>query len=117
MTANGANSRIRNEVCVLQQDEMTSSPSLVSTPRGDAIQIVPQQNIPLENRPLQGPQQPTETAENTMPTGALDDNLLHTVQTFLIEEQNRYLMDLDQARPVVPTRRTPSPVRSRRGRS
>jgi len=55
MTANGASSRIRSEVHVLQQDGMTSSPSLVDTPREDAIQIIPQHNIPLKERPLLGP--------------------------------------------------------------
>jgi len=45
----------------------------------------------------------TETPEDTTPTGALVSNLLRTVQrqTSLIEEQNRRLMDLEQARPLV----------------
>jgi len=119
MTANGASSRIRSEVRVLQQDRMTSSPSPVDTPREDAMQIIPQQNIPLEERPLLGPPQPTETPENTTPTGAIVDNLIRTVQrqTSLIEEHNRRLMELEQARPLVQTKRTPSPTRSRRGRT
>jgi len=77
---------------------MTSSPSLGSTPREESLQIVP-----LQERSLQGPLQPTETLEDTTPTGALVDNLLRTVQreTSLIEEQNRHLMDLEQPHPLV----------------
>ena len=114
MAANSANSQIRSEIRIPQRDGMTSSPSLGGTPRGEPIQI-----IPLQERPLQGPTRPTETPEDAMSTGALVSNLLRTVQrqTSLIEEQNRRLIDLEQARPLVRAERTPSPIRSRRGRS
>jgi len=74
MTANSASSQIRSQVHVLQRDRMISSPSPVGTPRGDAIQIIPHQDIPLEERPLQGPPRPTETPEDATPTGALVNN-------------------------------------------
>jgi len=79
----------------------------------------PSSGIPLEETPLQGPPRPTETPKDTTPTGALVNNLIRTVpqQTSLIEEQNWRLMDLEQARQLVQTKRTPSPARSRRGRS
>jgi len=48
----------------------------MGTPREDAIQIIPHQDIPLKYRPLQGPLRPIETAENTTPTGALVSNLI-----------------------------------------
>ena len=77
------------------------------------------QIISLQERPLQSPTRPTQTTEDATPTGALVSNLRRTVQrqTSLIEEQNRRLMDLEQARPLVRAKRTPSQVRSRRGRS
>jgi len=52
-------------------------------------------------------------------TGAIISNLICTVQqqTSLIEEQNRRLMELEQARPLVQAKQTSSPTRSRRGRS
>ena len=105
MAANGVNSQLRSEVRIPQRDGMTSSPSLVGTPREEPVQIVP-----LQERPLQGPLRPTETTEDATPTGALIDNLLRAVQrqTSLIEEQNRRLMDLEQARPLVRTKQTPS---------
>jgi len=114
MAANGVNSQLRSEVRIPQRDGMTSSPSLVGTPREEPVQIVP-----LQERPLQGPLRPTKTTEDATPTGALVDNLLRTVQrqTSLIEEQNRRLMNLEQARPLVRTKQTPSPTCSRRGRS
>jgi len=104
MTANGASSQIQSEVRDPQRDGMTSSPSLVGTPSEEPIQI-----IPLQERPLQGHPRPTETPEDATPTGALVNNLIRTVQrqTSLIEEQNRRLMDLEQARPLVRTKRTP----------
>ena len=109
MAANGANSQIRSEIRIPQRDDMTSSPSPGDTPREEPVQIIP----------LQGPTRPTETLEDTMPAGALVGNLLHTVQrqTSLIEEQNWRLMDLEQAHPLVRVKHTPSPIRSRRGRS
>jgi len=93
---------------------MTSSLSFVGTPIEEPVQIAP-----LQLRPLQGPLQPTETPEDTSPIGALVGNLLCTIQrqTSLNEEQNRRLSDLEQACPLVRTKQTPSPVRSRRGRS
>ena len=114
MAANGANSQIRSEIRIPQRDGMASSPSLGGTPRGEMIQI-----ISLQERPLQSPTRPTQTTEDATPTGALVSNLRRTVQrqTSLIEEQNRRLMDLEQARPLVRAKRTPSQVRSRRGRS
>jgi len=113
MATNGANSQIRSEVRIPQCNGMTSSPSPVGTPREEPVQIVP-----LQDRPLQGPSRPTETPEDATPTGALINNLLYTVQiqTLLIEEQNRRLMDLEQARPLVRTKQTPSPTPNRRGR-
>jgi len=85
MAANGANSQIRSEIRIPQQDGMTSSPSPGGTPREEPIQI-----IHLQERPLQGPTRLTETPEDATPTSALVSNLLHTVQrqTSLIEEQN-----------------------------
>jgi len=85
MAANDANSQIRSEVRIPQHDGITSSPSLVVTPREELVQIVP-----LKERPLQGPPRLTETPEDATPTGALVSNLLCTVQrqTSLIEEQN-----------------------------
>ena len=114
MAANGANSKIRSEIRIPQRDGMTSSPSLGGTPRGETIQI-----IPLQERPLQGPTRPMETPKDATPTGALVSNLLRAVQrqTSLIEEHNRRLMDLEQARPLVRAKWTPFSVRSRRGRS
>jgi len=114
MAANGANSQLRSEIRIPQRDGMTSSPSPEGTPTEEPIQIVP-----LQERPLQGPLRPMETPEDATPTGALVSNLLRTVQrqTSLIEEQNRRLIDLEQARPLARTKRTPSPTRSRRGRS
>jgi hypothetical protein len=114
MTTNGAHSQLRSEVHVLQQDGMTSTPSPVETNREEPTHI-----IPLQQRPLQGPPRPTKTPEDATPTGVLVDNLIRTVQrhTSLIEEQNRRLMDLEQARHIVSTRRTPSPSYSRRGTS
>jgi len=93
---------------------MTSSPSPVSTPKEEPVQIVP-----LQERPLQGPPRPTEMPEDATLTSALVNNLLCTVQrqTSLIEEQNRRLMDLKQARPMVQPKRTPSLIPNRRGRS
>jgi hypothetical protein len=69
----------------------------VDTPREEPTQIVP-----LQQRPLQGPSRPTETPEDATPTGVLIGNLILTVerQTSLIEEQNRRLMDLEQARHI-----------------
>jgi hypothetical protein len=112
MAANGAKSQLRSEVRIPQRDGMTSSPSPVDTPREEPTQIVP-----LQQRPLQGPSRPTETPEDATPTGVLIGNLICTVQrqTSLIEEHNRRLMDLEQARPTVQTRRSLSPTRNRRG--
>ena len=64
---------------------MTSSPSLVGTPREEPVQIVP-----LQQRPLQGPLRPIETPADATPTSALSNHLLPTVQrqTSLIEEHN-----------------------------
>jgi hypothetical protein len=114
MAAIGASSQIRSEISIPQRDGMTSSPSPVGTPREEPTHIVS-----LQQRPLQGPPRPTETPEDATPTGALFNNLLCTVQrqTSLIEEHNRRLMDLEQARQLVLTKQTPSPVRSRRGMS
>jgi hypothetical protein len=114
MAANGASFQIRSEIRIPQRDGMTSSPSHVDTPSEEPAQIVP-----LQQRPLQGPLRPTETPEDATPTGALIGNLIRTVQrqTSLIEEQNRCLMDLEQTRQLVRTKRTPSPIHSRRGRS
>jgi len=111
MAANGANSQLRSEVRIPQRVGMASSPSPVGTPREEPVQIVP-----LQERPLQGPPQPTETPEDATPTGALVSNLLRTVQrqTLLIEEQNRRLMAPEQARPIVLTKQTPSPTPNRR---
>jgi len=110
MAANGANSQIRSEIRIPQRDGMTSSPSLGGTPREEPVQI-----ISLQERPLQGPTRPTETPEGATLTGALVSNLLRIVQrqTSLIEEQNRRLMDLEQARPLVRSRRGRSPRQSR----
>jgi len=112
MAVNGANSQIRNEVRIPQRDGMTSSPSPVGTPREEPVQIVP-----LQQRPLQGPSRPTETPEDATPTSALINNLLRTVQrqTSLIEEQNRRLMYLERARPLVRPKRTASPTPIKRG--
>jgi len=79
----------------------------------------PIQIVPLQERPLQGALRPTETPEDATPTGALVRNLLRTVQrqTSLIDEHNRHLMDLEQARLLVRTKRTPSPTPNRRGRN
>jgi hypothetical protein len=114
MAANGASSQIRSEIRIPLRDGMTSSPSPVGTPREEPAQIAP-----LQERPLQGPPRATETPEDTTPFGALVSNLLRMVQrqTSLIEEQNRRLMDLEQARPLVYTKQTPSLVCSRRGKS
>jgi hypothetical protein len=114
MTANSASSQIRSEICIPQWDGMTSSPSPIGTPRVEPVKI-----IPLQQRPLQGLPRPTETPEDATPTGALVGNLIRTVQrqTSLIEEQNRRLVDLEQARPVIATKRTTSPIHSRRGMS
>nr|ABE87610.1 hypothetical protein MtrDRAFT_AC153123g1v2 [Medicago truncatula] len=114
MATNSASSQIRSEVHIPQRDGMTSSPSPVGTPREEPVQI-----IPLQERPLQGPPRPTETPKDVTPTSALVSNLLRTVQrqTSLIEEQNRRLMDLERARPLVRTKRTPSPTPSIRERS
>jgi len=112
MAANGASPRLRSEVRIPQHDGMTSSPSLVGTPREEPIQA-----IPLQLRPLQGPPQPTETPEDTTPNGAIVNNLLCTVQrqTSLIVEKNRRLADLEQARSSIRPRRSPSPTPNRRG--
>jgi hypothetical protein len=114
MAANGASSQIRSEVRIPQRDGMTSSPSPVDSPREEPTQIVP-----LQQRPLQGPLRPIATPQDTTPTGALVSNLIRTVQrqTSLNEEQNRHMMDLEQARYLVQTKQTPSPVRNRRGMS
>jgi hypothetical protein len=114
MAANGANTHIRSEIRIPQHDGVTSSPSLVDTPREEPAQIVP-----LQQRPLQGPLRSTETPEDATPTGVLVGNLICTVQrqTSLIEEYNRRLIDLEQTRPSVRAKRTRSPVRSRRGGS
>jgi hypothetical protein len=114
MASKSANSQIRSEIRIPQWDGMTSSPSVVETPREEPAQIVP-----LQQRPLQGPPRPTETPEDATPTEALVSNLLRTVQrqTSLIKEQNRRLMDLEQTRQLARTRRTSSPVRIRRGRN
>jgi len=104
MAANGANSQIRSEIRILQRDGMTSSPSPEGTPREGPIQVVP-----LQERPLQGPPRPTKTPEDVTPTSALVNYLLCTVQrqTSLIEEQNRRMMDLEHARPLLRPKRTP----------
>jgi len=114
MAANGANSQLRSEVRIPQRDGMTSSPSPVDIPREEPVQIVT-----LQERPLQGPPRPTETPKDATPTSALVNNLLPTVQrqTSLIEEHNRSLMDLEQARPMVQPKRTSSPIPNKRGRS
>jgi len=114
MATNGANSQLRSEIRIPQRDGMTSSPSPGGTPREELVQAVP-----LQERPLQGPWRPIKTPEDATPTGALVDNLLRTVQrqTSLIEEHNRRLMDQEQAHPLVQTKQTPSPTRTRRGRS
>jgi hypothetical protein len=114
MAGNGASSQTRSEIRIPQRDGMTSSPSPVGTPREE-----PKQIVPLQQRSPQGPPRPIETPEDATPTGAIINNLLRTVQrqTSLIEEQNRRLMDLEQACQLVQTKRTPSPVCSRRGRS
>jgi hypothetical protein len=114
MAANGAHSQIRSEIRIPQRDGMTSSPSLVDTPREEPSQIVP-----LQRRPLQGPNRPTETPEDATPTGVCIGNLIRTVQrqTSLIEEQSRRLMDLEQTRPTVQARQTLSPIRNRGGES
>jgi len=75
MAANGANSQMRSEVRIPQHDGMTSSPSLVGTPKEEPVQIVP-----LKQSPLQGPPQPIETPEDATPTSSLVKNLLCTVQ-------------------------------------
>ncbi|XP_024630425.1 serine/arginine repetitive matrix protein 1-like [Medicago truncatula] len=114
MAGNGASFEIRNEIRIPQRDGMTSSASPVGTLRKEPAQIVP-----LQQRPLQGPPQPTETPDDTTPTSALVNNLLRKVQrqTSLIDEQNRRLMDHEQTRQLVRTKQTPFPVRSSRGRS
>jgi hypothetical protein len=111
MAANGAKSQLRSEVHIPQRDSVTSSPSPVDTPREEPTQIVP-----LQQRPLQGPNRPTENPEDAT-TVALIGNLICTVQrqTSFIEEQNRRLMHLEQARPTIQTRRSLSPIRNRRG--
>jgi hypothetical protein len=83
----------------------------MDTPREEPTQIVP-----LQQRPLQGPSHPTETPEDAT-TVVLIGNLIRMVQrqTSLIEEQNRRLMDLEQARPTVQARLSLSPIRNRRG--
>jgi hypothetical protein len=103
MAANGAKSQLRSEVRIPQQDGVTSSPSPVDTPREDPTQV-----LPIQQRPLLGPLRPTETPEDAASTGVLISNLIRTVQrqTSLIEEQIRRLMDLEQARPTVQTRRS-----------
>jgi hypothetical protein len=91
MTNNGAHSQLRSEVHVLQQDGMTSSPSPVETNKEEPTHV-----IPFQQRPLQGPLRPMETPKDATPTSILVGNLIRTVQlqTSLIEEQNRRLMDL-----------------------
>jgi hypothetical protein len=114
MAANGAKSQLRSEVRIPQQDGVTSSPSPVDTPRED-----PNQALPIQQRPLLVPPNPTEMPEDAASTVALISNLVCTVhrQTSLIEDQNRRLMDLEQAHPTVQTRRSLSPIRNRRGGS
>jgi len=114
MAANGASSQLRSEIRIPQCDGMTSLPSHVGTPRQEPVQIVP-----LQQRPLQGPLRPTETPEDTMPTGALANNMLRMVprQTSLNEEHNRRLTDLERTRPLVRRRRSPSPTPDIRGGS
>jgi hypothetical protein len=114
MAANGAKSQLRSEVRIPLRDGVTSSSSPVDTPREDPTQV-----LPIPQRPLLGPFHPTETPEDAASTGVLISNLIRTVhrQTSLIEEQNHRLMELEQARPTVQTRRSLSPIRNRGGGS
>jgi len=91
---------------------------VTDTPREGQLHL----EIPLQDMPLLVPPRSTETAENTMLMDALVSNLIHTVQrqTSLIEEQNRHLTDLEQARiqkQAIPSKRTPSSTHDKGGGS
>lgn len=75
MAANGANSQLRSEIRIPQRDGMTSTPSPMESPVGEPDQI-----IPLQQRPLQGPPQPTETPDDATSTTAFVENLLRTAR-------------------------------------